>query len=240
MKIVHTLPLVALLLAGGALAEGAHWGYHGQHGPKHWEGECQMGKAQSPINIRTAAATPADLPALTFQYQPSGVQLVNNGHTVQLNIAPGSRIRIGEDVYELLQFHFHTPSEEQINGKPADMVAHLVHKNDQGQLAVVAVLFKVGAENAALKSFWKDLPRKEGKQELDLQFNAFDLLPENFGYYAFSGSLTTPPCTEGVRWQVLKEPVTLSRAQLNAFKKIFPMNARPVQPLNDREVKASK
>ncbi|WP_028456679.1 carbonic anhydrase [Chitinilyticum litopenaei] len=240
MKARYILPVLGLLLAGSSWAEGAHWGYHGKHGPKHWEGECQTGRAQSPINIRTGAATATELPALVFQYQPAGVQLVNNGHTVQLNIAPGSRIRIGEDVYELLQFHFHTPSEEQINGKPADMVAHLAHKNEQGELAVVAVLFKVGAENAALKSFWKDLPRKEGKLELDQQFNAFDLLPADFGYYAFSGSLTTPPCTEGVRWQVLKEPVTLSRAQLHAFKKIFPMNARPVQPLNEREVKASK
>lgn len=240
MKLLHLLPITAALLTAGAWASGPHWGYHGKHGPKHWEGECQMGRAQSPINIVTSKTVSTELPPLVFQYQESPLQLVNNGHTIQQNVAPGSRIRIGDDVYELLQFHFHTPSEEQINGKPADMVVHLVHKNEQGQLAVVAVLFRVGAENKALKSFWGKLPAKEGTLDEGSSINAFDLLPENHGYFAFSGSLTTPPCTEGVRWQVMKEPVSVSRAQLNAFKKIFPMNARPVQALNDREVKTSK
>ncbi|XZG71439.1 carbonic anhydrase [Chitinibacteraceae bacterium HSL-7] len=238
MRVSTLFAATALCFSGAAFA--ADWGYHGDHGPKAWGGECQSGKAQSPVNIVTKQASAADLPGLSFQYAPSSVRLVNNGHTIQLNYDAGSRVLIGNDAYSLLQFHFHAPSEEKINGKPADMVAHLVHKNDAGQLAVVAVLFKVGAENKTLATFWNKLPKQQGEVNDAAVFNAFDLLPENWGYYAFEGSLTTPPCSEGVRWQVLKEPVTLSRAQLNAFKKLFPMNARPVQPLNGRVIKSSK
>jgi carbonic anhydrase len=141
--------------------------------------------------------------------------------------------------YKLLQFHFHTPSEEKIDGKSYPLVAHLVHKNAEGQLAVVAVLFKAGKENAALKPVFDHLPAKEGEtRKLDVAVDAADLLPANRAYYAFTGSLTTPPCSEEVRWQVLKTPVELSSSQLAAFRKLYRMNARPVQPLNGRKVLA--
>ncbi len=155
---------------------------------------------------------------------------------MQVNLPAGGAASIDGVEYKLLQFHFHTPSEEKFDGKPYPLVAHLVHKSAQGQLAVVAVLFKVGKENAALKPVFDKLPPKEGDTLALEAINLADLLPADPSYYAFMGSLTTPPCSEDVRWQVLKTPVTLSAAQLAAFRKLYKMNARPVQPLNGRKV----
>lgn len=232
------------LAAGSSLASQGHphWSYGGHGGPAHWSkleesfSTCQTGKEQSPIDIRTKAVGSAGLPAIAPAYQPSTAELVNNGHTIQIDLAAGGTAALSNGEYKLLQFHFHTPSEEAINGKRFPLVAHMVHKNAEGKLAVVAVLFKRGAENAALKEIFDNLPATEGKQSLQGGFDAAGLLPKSLAYYAFQGSLTTPPCSEGVAWHILKQPLEISDRQLAAFKKIFRMNARPVQALNARQV----
>jgi carbonic anhydrase len=170
------------------------------------------------------------------------LRLIDNGHTVQVNYAPGSSITVDGARYELVQFHFHKPSEEKIDGKAFDMVAHLVHKDAQGHLAVVAVPLAKGSENQLIATLWKNLPHeKEHEAKLDsVSINVADLLPSKRGYFTFEGSLTTPPCSEGVRWFVLKQPTSISAAEIAAFGKLYPMNARPVQSLNGREVRASR
>lgn len=242
--------IVLGLMAHGspALADKSptYWGYAGQTGPSHWAElnkdfrTCQLGQQQSPINI--VGAKSADLPSIQFDYHAFSPTLINNGHTVQVDVAPGSSIRVGDQKYDLLQFHFHTPSEEQVNGKRYDMVWHLVHKNASGQLAVVAVLVKRGKENSFLAPISADLPSKEHQErkidKVSLDLNEF--LPTQRGYYQFQGSLTTPPCSEGVSWYVLKQPVEASAAQIAAFHKLFGNNARPVQALGKRTIQATR
>jgi carbonic anhydrase len=251
MKVLHALPAALMPFAVAvALAadHGHHWGYMGESGPPHWAAmekdyaSCGIGKSQSPIDIKTPSVRAADLPAIGFDYRASPLRLVDNGHTVQVNYAPGSFITVDGARYELVQFHFHKPSEEKVDGKAFAMVAHLVHRDAQGRLAVVAVPLASGKENAMIATVWKNLPReKEHEARLDsVSINVEELLPQQRGYYAFEGSLTTPPCSEGVRWFVLKQPTTLSAAEIAAFGKLYPMNARPVQPLNGREVRSSK
>ena len=248
MKTSHLFLAISIALAGGAVAaadqhpHGSHWEYGGKNGPGHWGSmdkefeTCKLGKEQSPIDISSKGAEKANLPAIKTAYKSSAGELVNNGHTIQVNLADGGAAAVPSGEYKLLQFHFHTPSEEKIDGKNFPLVAHLVHKNEAGKLAVIGVLFKEGKENAALKDIFAALPAKEGKEPLKANFDASTLLPANMGYYAFTGSLTTPPCSEGVAWQVLKTPVEMSKAQIKAFQKVFKMNARPVQPLNGRKV----
>lgn len=223
----------------------AHWGYGKHGGPAHWGdlkadyAACKLGKEQSPIDIREYSK--ADLPAIGFEYTAGAAEVVNNGHTIQVNLAAGGKIKLASGEYKLLQFHFHAPSEEKVNGKAYPMVAHLVHRNDDGKIAVVAVLFKRGKKNPTLAKMFSAMPAKvETKAELEGGLNPAEILPANQAYYAYIGSLTTPPCSEGVRWQVLKQPVELSRGQIAAFRKLYPMNARPVQPLNGRSVQVSQ
>ncbi len=219
----------------------AHWGYEGDAAPEHWGGMkeeyalCGSGKMQSPVDIRDDQA--GALSAIEFNYQAvSNPQVVNNGHTIQVNYAAGSYAVIHGKRYDLLQFHFHSPSEHTLYGKPADMVAHLVHKAADGELAVVAVLFNKSSENAVLKPVWEGMPHHEGKGTVMATINAADLLPADHSYFHYVGSLTTPPCSEGVKWQVLKNPVSVSADQVAAFTGIFPHSVRPVQPLNTRSV----
>jgi carbonic anhydrase len=242
--------LVSSVLAAAAIAEepAHHWSYAGETGPKHWGAmekefdSCGLGKTQSPIDIRTKHVHTADLPEIAFAYQPSPLKVVDNGHTVQVSYAPGSFITVGDSKYELVQFHFHHPSEEKVNGHAFDMVAHLVHKDSAGKLAVVAVPVVKGKENAMIATVWKNIPKKKGEEQevAGVTINAADLLPAKHGYYTFDGSLTTPPCSEGVRWFVLKTPTTFSEKEIHAFGKLYPMNARPVQALNGREVVSSR
>jgi carbonic anhydrase len=222
-----------------------HWGYAGKHAAQHWGdlqpdfAACKRGREQSPIDIRGAKKSAASAP-LVFSYKASAAEVVNNGHTIQVNLASGGSVGLASGSAQLLQFHFHAPSEEKIAGKSYPLVAHLVHKNAEGQLAVVGVLFKLGKTNPALAKVFAAMPSQAGDNKLLAEsFDASDLLPAQRGYYAFMGSLTTPPCSEGVRWQVLKTPVELSRAQLEAFRRLYPMNARPVQPLNGRKIEES-
>jgi carbonic anhydrase len=241
LLLVATLPC-----ALQAQAEGKHWSYGKHGGPAQW-GEldkafttCKLGKLQSPIDIRGAKA--ADLPAIKFDYKPSPLKLIDNGHTIQVNYAPGSSIEVGGTRYELLQFHFHKPSEEKINGKSHDMVAHLVHRNADGKLAVVAVMLDKGGANPTIEAIWKNLPKEKEKESAvaNVSVDAAKLLPADKGYYAFQGSLTTPPCSEEVRWLVLKTPVKIAEGEITAFGKLYPMNARPTQPLNGRAIEASR
>jgi len=227
-------------------AAAPHWTYEGEHGPTHWGSleadfeTCKLGKHQSPIDIRGAKAVA--LPAIQFAYEPSPLKLIDNGHTVQVTYAPGSFISVGDQKYELQQFHFHHPAEEKVNGKPYPLVAHLVHKNAEGKLAVVAVLLAEGRASPFVENLWKYLPAEEGKEVAPegVTVDVASLLPAKRGYYTFTGSLTTPPCTEGVTWFVLKTPVQVSKGQVDAFAKKYPHNARPVQPLNGRVVQMTK
>lgn len=249
MKTAQTcIWLAALALSTAAIAadQPAHWEYEGKAGAEHWGdidqgySACKLSREQSPIDIATASATRSPLAAIEFHYAPSPAEVVNNGHTVQVNLPPGSMIRIGPDSYQLLQFHFHTPSEEKIDGKSYPLVAHFVHKNGADKLAVVAVLMNEGKENAALKPVFAALPAAQGGKSSIAAFNPGGVLPASQGYYAFMGSLTTPPCSDGVRWQVLKDPVEVSREQLQGFQRLYKMNARPVQALNGRVIQVSQ
>jgi carbonic anhydrase len=249
MNVRPALALTFLLTTLGstaAQAAGPHWSYHGQHGPAHWAAldggyeSCAKGAHQSPIDIRNAV--PAALPALQFAYGKVAPSIVNNGHTIQVNLPAGQGLVIDGHRYELLQFHFHTPSEERLQGRASAMVAHFVHRDAEGRLAVVAALIRPGRANAAFESVLSHLPRQAGEtltvEGLELDLAA--LLPADLKYYAFEGSLTTPPCSEGVRWMVLKESVTVSPAAIARFRTLYAANARPVQPLNGRVVRVSQ
>jgi len=222
-----------------------HWGYEGETGPEHWGDldhaftTCIEGKYQSPIDI--TEATHEDLGSITFNYTTSPLKVINNGHTIQANYERGSSISVSGKEYELLQFHFHSPSEHTIKGKASDMVVHLVHKSKEGELAVIGVLLEKDKGNTLVQTVWNNIPKKEGKENTvkGITVNAADFLPGNRSYYNYSGSLTTPPCTEGVNWFVLKTSVTVSETQVAKFKSIFKKSVRPVQPRNGRTVKES-
>jgi carbonic anhydrase len=233
----------ALLIAQEHAHAAVHWSYEGKTGPQHWgdlEGEyavCKTGMRQSPIDISNVKQT--NLPALDFRYHAAPLTIVNNGHTIQIDYPPGSFLTVEGKKYQLVQFHFHHPSEEKVDGHAYDMVTHLVHKDSEGHLAVVAVLLKKGHVNSLVQTLWEHLPKQVGHEDTvpHLRVNAADLLPKHTGYYAFDGSLTTPPCTEGVRWMVLSEPQEVSPAEVVSFSKLFGNNARPTQPSNGRVVK---
>jgi len=240
--------LPMLLVAGVCVAsENAHhWSYSGDTAPAKWAtlepdfAACSAGKSQSPVQIVHDAVHDTHQPHIQFAYQPAPLHIIDNGHSIQVNYPPGSFITVGDQKYELLQFHFHHPSEEWIDGRNFDMVAHLVHKDSAGKLAVIAVLLDSGSENPFLKTLWANLPKQKEKESSPaaVTINATDLLPKDRSYYSFMGSLTTPPCTEGVRWFVLRHSGNLSPRQLQTFATLYPMDARPVQPLNGREISA--
>jgi carbonic anhydrase len=247
MTRVANLVPVALALAfayAGAAAPASHphWSYGGHGGPAEWGAlepgfaTCKLGKHQSPIDIHGAKTE--DLPAIAFHYEPVPLVVIDNGHTIQVNYAPGRWIDLGGSRYELVQFHFHKPSEEKIDGKSHAMVAHLVHKNAAGKLAVVAVLLDGGGTNAAIDAIWRHLPAGKEKEAVasGVSVDASALLPKDRGYYTFQGSLTTPPCSEDVTWLVLKSPLRIADGEIARFGRIYPMNARPTQPTNDRPI----
>jgi len=217
-----------------------HWSYTGDNGPGHWADiskdfkTCGSGKEQSPINISGAKIT--NLPAIQFDYKPGSLELINNGHTVLVKRAKGNSITVGKEKYELLQFHFHTPGENTVDGKVFPMEMHLVHRNAKGKLMVVGVFTRAGAKNEVLAKAWKYLPQQTGgkKKVASVSINAADLLPTDRSYYSFNGSITIPPCFEGVKWVVMKTPVEVSEEQIKQFSRIVGMNARPVQPVYSR------
>ena len=225
-----------------------HWAYEGETGPQAWGklkpdfNTCATGKRQSPINIEDGATLQGPAEPVQFAYAPSNGTVVNNGHTIQVDVQGENSITVRGSTYRLLQFHFHTPSEEQINFKRFPMVAHLVHKNNEGQLAVVAVLLDEGAASPFIDKVWTYMPLDSGdrvRMPAGL-LNLSELLPTDQRYYQFMGSLTTPPCSEGVLWMVLKKPVTLSKGQYKLFTQLYPNNARPVQALNGRAVREAQ
>jgi len=220
-----------------------HWSY--EH-PEEWGkldasySSCSLGRRQSPIDVENAKA--ADLPVLKIDYRDVPLNVIDNGHTIQVNYAPGSFLSVADKTYTLKQFHFHHPSEEHINGRSFPLVAHLVHADAEGHLAVIAVLFESGATNALIDTLWQNIPSQKDKAKdvPSVSVQARDLLPAERGYFAFAGSLTTPPCTEGVTWYVLRSHPTISQEQVEAFAKIYPRNVRPIQPTNGREILQSK
>ena len=225
-------------------AQEEHWGYSGEEGPAHWGklspayALCGQGKSQSPIDIKGAAAAAAG--PIQFDYGATVGEVWNNGHTIQANSAPGSRITVDGHVYELKQFHFHAPSENRIAGKAFPLEGHLVHADKEGKLAVVAVMFKEGPANEAVAAVWAKMPAKGGKVKLASPINAGALLPKGRSYYSFNGSLTTPPCTEGVRWLVIKESSTVSHQEVEAFEALEGQNNRPVQASSGRPILEAK
>ena len=248
--VIATASLAAATLMAGAPAahaqeHAAHWSYSGAHGPEHWGADdpafatCSTGTRQSPIDIETA--TSADLPAIEFAYKAFPLTVTDTHHTFQVNVPAGNGgITVGGDHYDLVQFHFHRPSEEVIRGKHHAMVVHLVHKNDKGELAVVAVLIHEGAANAFLKPIFDNFPAEGIESKVaGTDTDPLQLLPAKRGYYTFEGSLTTPPCSEHVRWFVLRNAVEASAAQVGQFAARYPHNARPTQPLNARSVERS-
>ncbi len=223
-------------------ATAAHWEYAGDKGPQHWGklspefSACSMGKNQSPINL--GGFIEADLQPIGFDYKAGGNEIVNNGHSVQVNYTAGSQISVDDQVFELKQYHFHAPSENHINGKSYPMEAHLVHADKDGNLAVVAVMFEQGKANESLARAWELMPQQAGgKHRMTTSLAVDGILPASRDYYRFNGSLTTPPCTEGVRWFVMKQPMTASQAQIAKFAGVLHHpNNRPVQAVNARPV----
>lgn len=222
-------------------AHAVHWSYSGPTGPAYWGtlspefALCATGRSQSPIDI--ASAAPRDLPNIEFRYQPSPLSIVNNGHTVQVVCAPGSFITLEGERFDLQQFHFHLPSEHTVRGAHADAEMHLVHKSAAGRLAVVGVMLREGAANPAFDVVAGNLP--QAGQKIDnpkISVNPASLLPADQRTYRYDGSLTTPPGTEGVRWCVMVEPVSMSSSQFAAFRALYTGNNRPVQNLNGRAV----
>ncbi len=229
---------------GGQSLLPTHWDYEGADGPEAWGklrpeyNKCATGNRQSPIDIRGGIAV--DLEPIKFDYRPSAFSVIDNGHTVQVNVEPGNSITITGRRYELVQFHFHRPSEERIDGRQYDMVAHLVHKDADGRLAVVAVLLDRGSAQAIVQSVWNNLPLEKGDEvHAGTRIDLSQLLPEDRRYYTYMGSLTTPPCSEGVLWMVMKQPVPISAEQVAIFSHLYPMNARPVQQADGRLIKQS-
>ena len=241
--------LILSVLVGGVLLTSAisyaenpaHWAYSGEDGPENWAklspkyAGCD-GKNQSPINL--TGLIKADLNPITISYQAGGNEILNNGHTVEINYAAGRGILVdGTHRFNLQQFHFHAPSENRINGTSYAMEAHFVHKDQDGNIAVIALMFTEGAENTALAKIWSPLPEEDKTIKLNPPFDAAALLPYNHDYYRYNGSLTTPPCSEGVLWLVLKQSVTASKAQIDAFTHVMHHpNSRPLQPVNARAV----
>lgn len=224
---------------GGSPAAAPHWTYEGHGGPQEWGRlspdfkTCAIGTQQTPIDLK--AAIPANPPGgLAFSYKPFAMKILNNGHTIQVNVAPGSTVTINGQSYDLLQFHFHHPSEHLLSGKAQDLEVHFVHKAASGALAVVGVFITPGAENATLKAVFDAMPAKETPETATTTTIDPAQLLSSGPYYRYMGSLTTPPCSEGLTWSVFEKPITASKEQILAFAKLFANNARPVQPLNNR------
>ena len=251
------LRTAALLIASFACAASAQtpsapqdspkWSYAGKDGPLNWGKldpsykACSSGKEQSPIDIHGAKLDKALTP-IEFHYRSTPVTVVNNGRTIQINVEPGSYIIAGGVRYDLVQFHFHHPSEESVKGKLSDMVAHLLHKSADGKMAVVAVLFNedINSPNALLSSIWANLPKTAGQTEKLDGVNPGGLLPADRRYWTYTGSLTIPPCTEGVQWYVLQQHMTVGTIQLRDFTALFHINSRPQQDPHGRKIEASE
>lgn len=223
--------------AARAAEQAHHWSYDdvqdwGAHNPA--DRACAIGAEQSPIDL--TGAVRADIHAPTLAWKKQAFKIVNNGHTIQANAAPGSFASSESGKFEFKQFHFHTPSEHTIGGERAAMEAHFVHAGEGGDLLVLGALLRAGAKNKAFAAFMAAAPATEGEAELKDPIDAAALLPQGSHFFRYQGSLTTPPCSEVVNWNVFADPVEVAAGDIEAFKKFFPMNARPLQPLHRRIV----
>jgi carbonic anhydrase len=226
-------------------ANGTFWTYEGEFGPANWSkinaawNKCNGGSRQSPIDIRDGIKV--ELEQIAFDYRPSGFSVTDNGHTVQVALGTGNFLSVGGRTYELQQLHFHRPAEERVNGKTYEMGIHLVHKDLEGRTAVLALMLQRGRAQPAIQTVWNNLPlEKKETFTPSIVFNPNDLLPERRDYYTYMGSLTEPPCSEGVLWLVMKEPVQASPEQMALFSRLYPLNARPVQAAAGRMIKESQ
>ena len=242
-RIMSAVAAVLVLTAGNSAASGGgDWGYTGEGAPEHWGSLnpayalCDKGANQSPIDL--TGLIESELEPISFNYTGLVTEVVHNGHAVQADYTAGSTMTVNGKTFSLKQFYFHTPSENLINGEQFPMEAHFVHADTDGNLAVIAVMYNIGEENAELKKIWQQMPAEAGKKTgMASQVRADHLMPENKEYYRFNGSLTTPPCTEGVLWLVMKNPVSVSEAQVKQLAEALGHpNNRPVQPVNARPV----
>lgn len=235
-----------------AATEAPHWSYEGDTGPSNWgtlSGEwsaCSGGQSQSPIDIDQTVSM-ADMPALSAQFKPAALRIVhnehiadgiNNGHTIQINYSNGDMLAVGDEQFELVQYHFHSPSEHTVRGQHYPMEMHMVHKSADGKLAVVGVFIEEGTHNAAFDPIWSNLPATKGAESHfeNVMVDVNQLLPARTTSYRYDGSLTTPPCSESVKWIIMATPIQLSTEQVGAFRAIIHGNNRPVQALNGRSV----
>jgi carbonic anhydrase len=223
-----------------ARAETYDWSYSGMTGPEHWGDlspefrACSLGEGQSPIDLRQPVKShPGDV---VIDYQTTPLRIINNGHTIQVNVDPGSTIILNNQTFTLQQFHFHHPSEHTVDGSRLPMELHLVHASDQGELAVIGIFLVEGAPNPVLKSVWEAMPSQpsEAITVASTMVNLAALVPEAGASFRYLGSLTTPPCAEAVQWVVFQSPLEVAPSQVTAFQSLFPLNARPVQPRNRR------
>jgi len=233
--------LVPPAQAGGG-HEAAPWGYGGDRGPTSWGqlkdefSVCSQGKNQSPIDITGSLAS--SIEPIDIHYQPTHLNVLNNGHTIQVNYDPGSYIMVEGKKFNLLQFHFHSPSEHTVNGKHYLMEMHLVHKSKDGELAVIGVLMRTGKTNSALQKIWDNLPAHINKEKKTaVALNVLDLMPPvDRAFHRYNGSLTTPPCSEGIMWSIFPAEMEVSQSQADKFLSLIKANNRPVQPLHARKV----
>ncbi len=238
----------ALVISASVLANASkpyegevHWSYEGERGPASWGKidkqfeQCLQGREQSPIDLRWRK--PSKGRSISFHYNESPAKIVDNGHTVQVNFSPGSKVDIDGKFYDLVNFHFHSKSEHTLSGKQFPLEIHFVHRNDQNHLAVVGVFFKEGVNNPWIEKLWKDIPKTKGVETptVHAKFNPHELIPKSTTHYHYMGSLTTPPCSEGVNWNVMNTPIEISKEQIEAFQRLYPANNRPIQKLNSRK-----
>jgi carbonic anhydrase len=227
--------------ADKAAAHGpVHWGYAGEGAPEKW-GQleprfrvCDLGIEQSPIDLTRSIR--AEVRQVQSFFRPMRVRILNNGHTIQVNADEGSYSQISGQRFELLQFHFHHPSEHVLDGKSFPLEVHFVHRNATGQLAVLGVFFEQGiSTNSTLATVFDGMPPSEmPERDIGRMIDPSEFLPLSPTYFRYIGSLTTPPCSQGVLWTVFRDPIAASASQIQQFSSIFPLNARPVQRLNNR------
>jgi carbonic anhydrase len=219
----------------------SHWSYEGQESAAHWDMlspaymTCEAGSHQSPINISMPRHAQQQ-ERLVFHYHSGLVRALDNGHTIQVNVSPGNELHLNGRTYSLSQFHFHDPSEHHVEGRTYPMEIHLVHRDRKGHVVVMGLLVETGPPNQSLAELWAMLPMKAGELGSAHQFNPQDLIPSNSHHFSYHGSLTTPPCTEGVQWIVLRDTIAMSAQQIAQFISVVGHNARPIQPLHDRKI----
>ncbi|WP_036169996.1 carbonic anhydrase [Massilia sp. 9096] len=243
-RVAEEKAAAAAAILAAAPKHGTVWSYEGELGPANWSkinvdwAKCGVGNRQSPIDIRDGIKV--NLEHISFDYHPSSFSEINNGHTVDVTVGGGNFITVGNETYELQGFHFHRPSEEKINGKGTEMVMHLVHKSAEGKIAIIAVLLERGEPHPLMQTIWDNLPLEKLQTVApSIVIDPSDALPDRREYFTYMGSLSEPPCTEGVLWMVFKQPRQASPAQMALFSRLYPLNARPVQSSGGRMIKES-